>query len=202
MVTLFALAAAARWPYLLRLPHFTDEVGEVRWALRIWRGEAFPLTAQVQYMGPYHHYLLAAALWLFGPQIVLPRLLVLIIGALTVVLTYLLGRELAGPKVGQLAALLLATSPQHIVVNSHVAWQNSTTPLYSTLSLWALARALRLADRGRGAWGRGGPWLLLSGLGYGIALGTHLGLAALAPALVGTVAYFLWRHRAWRLLRR
>ena len=94
VLALFGAALFARWPYLLRLPHFTDEIGEIRWAFTILRGEQFPLTGQVKYFGPLQHYLLAASMWLFGPAIILPRLLICIIGGLTVVLTYLLGREL------------------------------------------------------------------------------------------------------------
>src|SRR5215213_4987919 len=56
------------------------------------------------------------------------------LGALTVIATHLL------------RAALPATAPRHIVVNSHAAWQNPTTPLYSALCCWALARALRRAD--------------------------------------------------------
>ncbi|MGN6671903.1 MAG: ArnT family glycosyltransferase [Thermomicrobiales bacterium] len=200
LVALFVVAAIARWPYLLRLPHFTDEIGEIHWALQIAHGDAFPLTSQVSYMGPYQHYLLAAALKLFGPHVLLPRLLVLLIGALTVVLTYLVGKELAGREVGLLAGLLLATLPQHIVVNSHVAWQNSTTPVYTTLACWALLRALRAATTAppRAATG----WWALAGLAYGVAVGTHLGVVVLAPALLGVVVVALWRGRAWAVLRR
>jgi len=212
VLALFAFALAVRWPYLLRLPHFTDEIGEVRWALSIWRGEQLPLTAQVNYAGPLHAYLIAACLWLFGPHLILPRLVVMVGGALTVAATYLLGRELGGRLVGLLAAALLATNPQHIVVNSHVAWQNSTTPLYTTLSCWALARALRLARRPARAahgpdgsprlWMRDGFSFVLGGLCYGLALQTHLGAVVLAPALVATFLLALWRDRAWPLLRR
>ena len=143
VIALFGAAMIARWPYLLRLPHFTDEIGEIRWALGIFNGDHLPLTAQVQYFGPLHHYILAACFWIFGPSITLPRIVIATFGGLTVVLTYLFGRELGGWKVGALAAALLATLPQHIVVNSHVAWQNSTTPFYSTLAAYALLRALR-----------------------------------------------------------
>jgi 4-amino-4-deoxy-L-arabinose transferase-like glycosyltransferase len=213
---LFAAALAARWPYLLRLPHLTDETVEIRWALEIWRGQRLPLTASDAYYGPLHAYIVAACLWLFGPHVILPRLIVMIAGALTVGVTYLLGRELAGRWVGALGAALLATNPQHIVVNSHVAWQNSTTPFYSTLCCWALVRALNFVTRSteglsasvggargtaQGAWDQGGRWLVLSGLCYGLTLQTHVGTVVLAPALAATVGYVVIRRRAWRFLR-
>ena len=221
ILALFGLAMLTRWPYLLRLPHFTDEIGEIRWALRIYNGEAFPLTAQVQYFGPLHHYLLALCLWIFGPSMTLPRALVCIIGALTVAMTYLIGRELGGWRPGALGAAFLATLPQHIVVNSHVAWENSTTPFYATLCFYTVLRAVRalppprpqiaLIDGGAdeaalspappGAFTPAARWLILCGFCFGLLLQTHVGTIVLAPALVGALAFALWRERSWGLMR-
>ena len=193
VIALFGAAMLARWPYLLRLPHFTDEIGEIRWALGIFHGEHFPLTAQVKYFGPLNHYILAICFWLFGPSITLPRLVIATFGSLTVVLTYLVGREVGGWKVGALGAALLATLPQHIVVNSHVAWQNSTTPFYSTLAAYAVLRAVRAfpevdASRvPRWAW-----WLLLGGFVFGLMLQTHIGTVVLAPAFAAVAAWGIW----------
>ena len=223
ILALFGAAMLARWPNLLRLPHFTDEIGEIRWTLPIYRGEAFPLTAQVKYFGPVHHYLLALCLWLFGPSITLPRALVCVIGALTVVLTYLIGREIGGWRLGALGAALLATLPQHIVVNSHVAWENSTTPFYAALCFYATLRATRAMRQagavGAGAEGAARPdtapsarrafgrfpvalrWPLLCGFCFGLILQTHVGTIVLAPALAATFLLALRRERAWPLLR-
>ena len=88
------------------------------------------------------------------------------LGALTVLPTYLLGRtiglSLAGDRARSAAPghhdrdagrLLLALAPAHIVVNSHIAWSNCLTPLFATLGLWlttlALAGGARAAHRGR-----------------------------------------------------
>jgi hypothetical protein len=138
---LLGLAILARWPNLLLMPHFTDEIVEVGYAAKIAAAEHFPLTAQDSYFGPLHAYILAALLKLFGPGVALPRLVIMVFGAFTVLATYLLGRELAGRAVGVVAAALLLTSPQHILVNSHISWQHSTMPLYSTLC-WANRRPL------------------------------------------------------------
>ncbi len=221
LLALFGLALLVRWPYLLRLPHFTDEMGEVRWALSIWRGEQFPLTAQETYLGALHAYILAAGLWLFGPSVALPRVIVCVIGALTVACTYLLGRELAGRPVGLLAAALLLTLPQHILVNSHVAWQNSTTPLYTTVALWAFAKSWVVGRESREGMQNSRsdslpptaltthdprpmaslPWFTLAGFAFGLALETHPGVVVLAPALVLAFGWRLWRARAWGALR-
>jgi len=210
ILALFGFALLMRWPNLMRLPHFTDEIGEIRYLLQIYRGERFPLTAQVTYFGPVHHYLVALCFWLFGPSITLPRTIVCVIGALTVAMTYLIGRELGGWRLGLLGGALLATLPQHIVVNSHVAWANSTTPIYATICCYAILRAVRALPAlvlagaappsGRRFRAAGG-WLLLCGLVFGLMLQTHVGTVVLAPAIGGTFLFALWRTRAWSILR-
>lgn len=210
ILALFSFALIMRWPNLMRLPHFTDEIGEIRWLLQIYRGEAFPLTAQVTYFGPVHHYLVAFCFWLFGPSVALPRTIVCVIGALTVAMTYLIGRELGGWRIGLLGGALLATLPQHIVVNSHVAWENSTTPLYATFCYYTILRAARALPRPATAvippqsehsFRTAGRWLLLCGLCFGLLLQTHVGTIVLVPALAATFGLALRRTRAWRIFR-
>lgn len=210
LLALFGFAMIMRWPNLMRLPHFTDEIGEIRYLLQIYRGESFPLTAQVKYFGPVHHYIVALCFWLFGPSITLPRTIVCVIGALTVAMTYLIGRELGGWRLGLLGGALLATLPQHIVVNSHVAWANATTPIYATICCYAILRAVRalpmpdttggLPPAGRRFRAAGG-WLLLCGLSFGLMLQTHVGTVVLGPAIGGTFLLALWRTRTARILR-
>jgi len=186
-------ATAIRLPDLLRYPHFTDETVEVGWALQIWQGAHFPLTASDAYYGPLHAYLVAGCLWLFGPSLIVPRVIVLVIGVLTIIVTYWLGRELGGQSVGLVAAALLATAPQHIIVNSHVAWQNATTPFYAALCCWALVRGLHT---------KRDSYLLASGGLFGLTMQTHPGAIVLLPALVAAFAAALWARRSWALLRR
>jgi 4-amino-4-deoxy-L-arabinose transferase-like glycosyltransferase len=215
VLALFVLALLIRWPYLIRLPHITDETVEIQWALAIARGEIFPLTASDRYYGPLHPYIVAGLHRLFGPSILLPRIIVMVFGALTVALTYLLGRALGGRVVGVIGAGLLATAPQHIIVNSHIAWQNSTTPFYAVLTFLALTRYLN-ALRGRQqsdgtavltdsplapSFRNGGFWLLVAGFCYGLTLHTHPGTIVLAPALALTFLAVVWRARAWSVFR-
>lgn len=202
VVALVGLALVARLPGLQTIPQFTDEINENRFALQIARGEHFPLTALDPYFGPLHAYLLAALFKLFGPQIALPRLLVMALGAATVAATYLLGRELAGRAAGALAAAFLATSPQHILINSHVAWQNSTLPLYSTLCLWACARAIgAVSPPGARATAAFARPLGLAGFCFGLTLLVHPGAIVLVPAIGLALLIAVRRRRAWSLLR-
>jgi 4-amino-4-deoxy-L-arabinose transferase-like glycosyltransferase len=139
----------------------------------------------------------------------------MVFGALTVALTYLLGRALGGRVAGVIGAGLLATAPQHIIVNSHIAWQNSTTPFYAVLTFLSLTRylnALRGRQQGDGtvllsdtplapSFRNGGFWLLLAGFCYGLTLHTHPGTIVLAPALALTFLAVVWRARAWHVFR-
>lgn len=210
VLVIFAVAVAIRQPNLLRLPHFTDETVETHWALSIYRGEIFPLTASDRYYGPLHAYILAGAYKSFGLSLGLTRGLVLVFGAATVSLTYLLGRTIAGRLAGLIAAGFMATAVQHIVVNSHVAWQNSTTPFYTTLAFLCFARYLHVlgapapSDQLESTKPRrlsSGWWIVATGFVYGLTLHTHPGTIVIAPGLALALLMVLFRQRTWQILR-
>ena len=158
MSGLALLAFVVRWPNLWLVPRFTDETLEVLHSLAIVRDGARPLTNYDSYYGALYNYLVALALALSGESPLAPRVVLLLAGVATVVVTYLLGSEigrriaphlrgtvpaLAPRMVGLLAAGLLATNGPHVVVNSHVAWSNCLTPLLTTLAFWSLLRTTR-----------------------------------------------------------
>ncbi|MCC6627886.1 MAG: glycosyltransferase family 39 protein [Chloroflexi bacterium] len=184
-----ALALAVRWPGLLTAPAFTDEMDEVLLGLRVARGGAWPLTGVSGYLGPLHTYLLAGLLALLGPSLALPRLLVLALASLTAGLTYLLGRQVGGRGVGLLAAALLVTTPVHLIVTSHIAWQHNTAPFWTAAALFALRRA----------WPGGGRWLIAGSLLTGVAVQTHPVVATLLP---GMLVAWAWSGRPRCLPRR
>ena len=182
---LVALAGSIRWPYLLLSPQFPSVGDTVIAALEMSEGRAFYLHDSAPYLGAPFIWLLALAYRIFGPSLEVTLLVPWAIGALTVVPTYLLGRELAGRMVGLIAASLLATAGAHVVVTSHVALSHSLTPLCSTFTLWLLARAVV-----RGS----GKSLALAGLGAGISLQTH---PTVFPLLAGSAAAVLLVRPAW-----
>ena len=194
-----SLTLAAAWIRLRALqlvPTLTDETDEVQFALRIVREHFFPAVSIDTYNGPLLHYLLAPGLWLDGPA--WPRLLVMLLGALTVGATYFLGASLAATHfaasrrvaanarlAGLLAAALLAVSFVPVVVNSHITWSNATTPFWTTLALLALAEAHRRAR----------PRLLVAaGALAGLALQTH---PTAFVILLGAAAWIAVVRRAW-----
>ena len=183
------VATSLRFRDVGLIPRFTDETDVAVRALAISRGELFPLTDTDGYVGAGFSYLLAGLFAALGPDPVLPRYLVGVLGLLTVGAAFLLGRELAAAwldrpgatAAGVLAAALVAVSPVHVVVNSRIGWSHATTPLFTTLALWLLARAAARQH---------GPSLALSGLLFGIALQTHPTVAALLP---GAAVWAFWR---------
>ena len=68
---------------------------------------------------PFHIYLLGVALWFKWDLLNVPRLITIFLGALSIPIIYLLGRELTGSRrVGFISAILLAVNPAHIWLSS------------------------------------------------------------------------------------
>ncbi|MFN8521501.1 MAG: glycosyltransferase family 39 protein [Chloroflexota bacterium] len=177
LILLFGLALGLRLVNVQLVPPFTDETEEVLRAWSIAQGERFPLTNVDAYIGALWSYVLAGAFKLFGRGFELPRVVMAVSGALTVVATYFLTRRLFDRTAAAIAAFLLATCGAHILVNSHVAWSNCATPLLTTVAFWLLARGS----------------LLPGALVLGLALQTHPSVAALLPGAAGWV---LWTYRS------
>ena len=171
---LVGAAFAVRLPYLLTVPRFTDEQIEVLYALPLYRLQAFPLIGPDPYNGPLHTILVATGLWLLGPQPETSRLVSVLVGTATVGATYLLGRQLGGWLAGLIAAGLLTTSAGHVLVNSHVAWSSSTTPLFTTAAMAVMLPAFTRLSR---------PHLAGGALLLALALQTHPSVAAFLPGV-------------------
>jgi hypothetical protein len=204
------LAGTVRWPHLMLSPQFPSVGETVLLALDVAAGRAFYLADSAPYLGAPFLWLLALVYRVFGASIETTQVFVWTLGALTMVPTYLLGRELGGRGAGIVAALFLATSGAHTVITSHVALSHSLTPLVTTTTLWLVARAThraggagavpsgRLAPvEANGTAGRlaqGGKLLALAGLLSGLALQTH---PTSAPLLVGAALGAVLRRRDW-----
>jgi 4-amino-4-deoxy-L-arabinose transferase-like glycosyltransferase len=174
VTALVLLAAAARLPGLLTVPRFTDEQLDVLYTLPLYRLQGLPVVAFDPYNGPLFSYLLAALLWTVGPEPWTPRLLPLLLGLATVAATYWLGRSLGGRVAGLVAGGLLIGSAVHVVVNSHIAWSNATTPFFTTLAFGLILPAVT-----RGS----GPRLALGALAFALALQTHPSVAFFLPGV-------------------
>ena len=186
LVGLGVLALVVRLPNFMLIPAFSDEVEDVYRGYLITQGKLLPLTDTSTYIGSLWDWMVAGAFWVSGFNLAAPRMLILVLGVLTVLATYLLGRTWGGLRGGLVAGYLLVTAGIHIVINSHVAWANCMTPLFSTLGIWSIYVAVR-----------GGPMkpptaLLFSGLCWGLAVQTHPIVMALGP---GAGLFLLWQGR-------
>jgi 4-amino-4-deoxy-L-arabinose transferase-like glycosyltransferase len=181
---LVGAAIVLRLPYLWDIPRLTDELQEILWALSIARGEILPLTAVDSYYGPLWSYLLAAVFRMVGISDWAPRLVATVLAAVTVGLTYLIGREITSRLAALIGAALMLTSGAHIIITSHTARSNSTTPLLLLLVVWTLLRAIRRND---------GRYLVAVGFLFALALQSHISVVAFAPGLA--VALLVGRPR-------
>lgn len=187
---LSALALLVRLPYLASIPYFEDETLEVITALKVWPGGQLIAVGWDNYIGPVMQYICAFLFWTLGPDLVLPRVVVAVLGALTVGATYTLARVLGlGKFAGLIAALLVLTNPPHILINSHIAWSNCAASFFTTLLLLTLALAVK----------RHQPrWLLVSGVLAGVSMQFH---PASMLILIGVVVWFIADGDARKLLR-
>ncbi len=173
-----------RLPYLALIPVFEDEVFQTVYALSIRPGDFLPLVGDDPYTGPFFSYLLAVCLRVFGSTPIMPRVVVMVLGALTVGLTYLLARALGlGRPWASLAGLLMAANPHQILIASHYAGATYALPFFSTAFLLAFVWAVRRES---------GIWLVFSGALLGLALQANPILVLILP---GIVVWFLTQRR-------
>ena len=183
---LFIFSLIIRLIYFMQYPIFrTDELGENMRAYAIINYGFFPLTNNAPFIGALYNYLVAL-LYLFIPSIISARLLVVILGSLTPPLLYFLALKLCGDKyVALMASLILAMSPAHILISSHVAWSASLVPLLLTLSLYIFVRA---TNNGR-------KWWFILGILVGLTLQAHP--SSIASIIAFIISYTLFIKRSF-----
>ena len=160
-------------------------------------GHVLPIASFEAYgdwISPLLTYLLLPWVAIFGPQPIVARLVVAVVGALAIPAIYGLGRELRLPVAAACAALVAALSPWQIFL-SRVAIPPALVATTLTLFLWA---GLRLIRRG------GQRDALLLALAAGIAIYAYPTLKMVVPLLLAcTLLLAIVRHRwhiAWRWL--
>jgi hypothetical protein len=147
--------------------------------------EPMPTTAAFPFIFSYGEWGTVA---LFGRNFLGLRAFSAILGALTVPATYGLARELFDRRTAILAGLVLLTFPPHVHY-SRLALNNIADPLFGTLALFFLARALRRRQR---------LDYVLAGVMLGGTQYFYEGGRILFPALVAAwmgIGIVLWRPR-------
>ncbi len=144
-------------------------------------------------------FLYGLAMKVFGATIAGARALSVLIGTLTVLGTWLLGRELGGQRVGWVAGIVTAFFAYHVHY-SRLASNQIADPLIATFTFYLVWRALRASRPRPGAWGAAG---MVVGFGWYFYFGARwvtilLGMVLVWRALVEPG--FFRRHRRGLLL--
>ncbi len=113
------------------------------------------------------------------------RIFSAVVDLLTVLLTFVLGRRLYGPRLGLLSALFLALSAFNIQ-NSHFFTVDTTTSLLTLLALYLTV----VVAEGRGKWGT----FALLGLSFGAAVASKINVALFASVIALAGAVRVWRR--------
>lgn len=93
------------------------------------------------YLGPLYYYFMLPWLWLSYPNPVGPAVAVAMMGTMTVIVIYLVGREIFGKRAASIAAFLVTINAVAITY-SRFSWNPNPQPLVATLMLWAIYRAV------------------------------------------------------------
>jgi 4-amino-4-deoxy-L-arabinose transferase-like glycosyltransferase len=173
LVAILLLAAGLRLHRLSEVPagFFCDEasIGYNAYSIletgRDEHGVALPLYFRAfgEYKNPVYIYTTAASIALFGLNEFGTRFPAAFYGVLTVLLAFLVGRQLYGHRTGLLAAGLLAISPWHLHF-SRIAFELITLPFFFCLGLWLLLSGIAHDSRRR---------LAASGIAFGLSLYTY-----------------------------
>jgi 4-amino-4-deoxy-L-arabinose transferase-like glycosyltransferase len=144
-----------------------------------------------------YHILNAIMLWLFGPGVMGIRLLSVILGTLTVPLTYLVGDRLFGWKVGLVAAAALTVSFWSLMY-SRIGIRHISLTVFMLGSFYFYLRAFGLGKRssyegkGRGFFNRE---FLIAGIFLGLGFYTYFAARGIPAILLATTIYVLLFHR-------
>jgi len=178
---------------------YYDEAAALILAGEVTTGRYFPIFIR-SYTGHevLFYYLAAGVMRLVGVTVWALRLTSALVGAATVVLTFLLVRELFDDDsaieshwLGLFAAALAATSFWHVVV-SRYGLRAITLPLVQSLMLWALWRGLKQESLG---------WIAAAGVFTGLAAYTYLASRVVPLALAILLLAILAAERQKRRLR-
>ena len=117
---------------------------------------------------------------------------VLLMGAGTLVVVYLLGREAIGRRAAVFATLALSLAPRFIA-HSHFNIKDVPKTFFFSLAIWTFWRATT-----RRSW----HWMVAAGVVFGLALGTRINAVLIPVILVPWLAVCLWRDRSRPATRR
>lgn len=164
-----------------------------------WKLERFNYPPSYAYLQAgmyalYYLYGVTQGLWRYVPEFALPnyyqvgRLLTAVFGSLTVLIVYLVGREMRGKRAGLLAAALIGSNYLH-VIHSHYATFDVMVGFWISLTL-LFSELLRSEQATK--------WYLLAGVCAGLAGATkYNGAVAIVMPLLAHALATPWGKWGW-----
>ncbi len=138
------------------------------------------------YLGPLYYYMMAPALLLANFSPVGPAIQIAILGVITVLFVWFIGRIWFGRNAGLVAAGLYAISPT-VIVFSRSSWNPNIMPFFALLSIWAIWKVWKEHKF---------KWLIVLGISFAFVMQSHyLGLL-IAPTLF--VFWILTLNNVWK----
>lgn len=119
---------------------------------------------------------------IFGVSMFSGRFLSILFGSLSIIIIYLLGKEMFSKKVGFLAALILTFSPYYLI--NTLAEMDIAMNFFILLSAYLFLKGLKEEDK---------KYLILSYIFFGIAVLTKTIAAVFLPAFVIFLIYFRYK---------
>ncbi|GJM41904.1 MAG: hypothetical protein DHS20C20_21860 [Ardenticatenaceae bacterium] len=164
---------------------YRDEAFNGLDALRVLDGEFALFFTANNGREPLYITLTALSMAIFGRTVLAVRLVAAVVGSLTTLLVYKLGRIWFGWRVGLLAAWLWAITlwPVHL---SRIGLRTILLPAALALTFWLGTEAYR---RQKAAW-----WLA-AGAAYGLGFYTYLAIRFSPLLLLALGAFLLWQGR-------
>jgi 4-amino-4-deoxy-L-arabinose transferase-like glycosyltransferase len=94
------------------------------------------------YLGPLYYYFMAPFLALTYPDPIGPAVAIAVLSVITIVLIYLIGKEIFGEQIAVIAAFFFTFS-KTVVTYSRFSWNPNPAPIVSVLLFWAVYRAIK-----------------------------------------------------------
>lgn len=185
------LGSYFRFSYLLRSGPFVDEFATLLAAQGILR-RGVPILPSGNFYGHglLFSYFDLPSVYLFGLDPLMARVPSLVAGLLIIPLAYFVGRRIFSPRVGLMAALLLALDGEAIL------WAARARP-YAWEQFLALLAVFLFYEAGSRE--DGSRYLWAGGIVFLAALFSHAEVALLLPAMLLGLFLLLYRRGAWRL---
>jgi 4-amino-4-deoxy-L-arabinose transferase-like glycosyltransferase len=134
------------------------------------------------YTGPIYYYFMLPFLWFSNLDPVGPAAMAALFGLATIVLIYLVGRDLISPKAGLIAAVLATFSPQMIHI-SRFSWNPNPIPFFVLAVIYCLYLAKIKRRVG---------FTLLAGVCLGVLYQLHYTDLAMIPVGGVLIVWLFW----------